>query len=76
MAERWSRGRGGLGTAGRRGPAVPDGFPLPTPRLVASVQFETVPSSEQFVAHELLQFGSEDDLVRFNLALESCLGRQ
>ena len=57
-------------------PLCPDGFPLPTPRLVVSVQFETVPSSEQFVVHELLQFGSEDDVVRFNLALESCLGRQ
>ena len=53
-----------------------NGFPQPPPRFVVSVQFETVPVSEQFIVQALLQLGSEDDLVRFRLALESCIGRQ
>jgi hypothetical protein len=57
-------------------PWCTNGFPLPTPRLVVSVQFETVPISDQFIDQALLQFGAEDDLVRFHLALESCMGRQ
>ena len=43
-------------------PWCTDGIPLPEPRRIATVDFETVPVSGRYFSEALLQFGSEVDV--------------